>query len=114
MKNTILALALATAGLAAVPAAFAQDAGNGGNAQQGWYVGAKAWHLVAKGLGVSAVPTMPALALVVLRLALVVQIAARVPDQGARTYRSDSSVLQGPHRGFPLRVAHVTNLLRSR
>lgn len=41
MKNTILALALATAGLAVVPAAFAQDAAQG-NAQQGWYVGANA------------------------------------------------------------------------
>ena len=39
MKNTILALALATAGLAAVPA-FAQDSGQ--TAQQGWYVGANA------------------------------------------------------------------------
>ncbi|WP_267222239.1 outer membrane beta-barrel protein [Dyella silvae] len=41
MKNTILALALATAGLAVVPAAFAQDATTG-NAQPGWYVGANA------------------------------------------------------------------------
>ena len=48
MKNTILALALATAGLAVVPAAFAQDAGQ--NAQQGWYVGANAGYAnVSKG-----------------------------------------------------------------
>lgn len=40
MKNTMLALAFAAAGLVAVPAAFAQDAGQ--NAQQGWYVGANA------------------------------------------------------------------------
>jgi len=40
MKNTMLALAFAAAGLVAVPAAFAQDASQ--NAQQGWYVGANA------------------------------------------------------------------------
>ncbi|WP_201316593.1 outer membrane beta-barrel protein [Dyella sp. EPa41] len=40
MKNTMLALAFAAAGLVAVPVAFAQDAGQ--NAQQGWYVGANA------------------------------------------------------------------------
>lgn len=41
MKKTIFALALATAGFVAVPAAFAQDAANP-TAQQGWYVGANA------------------------------------------------------------------------
>ncbi|WP_243049991.1 outer membrane beta-barrel protein [Dyella sp. RRB7] len=41
MKKTIIALALATAGFVAVPAAFAQDAANP-TAQQGWYVGANA------------------------------------------------------------------------
>ncbi|HET6555658.1 MAG TPA: outer membrane beta-barrel protein [Dyella sp.] len=40
MKNTMLALAFAAAGLVAAPAAFSQDAGQ--NAQQGWYVGANA------------------------------------------------------------------------
>lgn len=40
MKKTILAVALATAGLVAVPAAFAQD--HAPTAQQGWYVGADA------------------------------------------------------------------------
>lgn len=40
MKNTMLALAFAAAGLVAVPAAFAQEADH--TAQQGWYVGASA------------------------------------------------------------------------
>lgn len=40
MKNSMLALAFAAAGLVAAPAAFSQDAGQ--NAQQGWYVGANA------------------------------------------------------------------------
>ncbi|MFC5742868.1 porin family protein [Dyella tabacisoli] len=40
MKKTLFAIAFATAGLLAIPAAFAQDAGR--TAQQGWYVGANA------------------------------------------------------------------------
>ncbi|MET0332450.1 MAG: porin family protein [Dyella sp.] len=40
MKKTIFAIALATAGLVAIPAAFAQDSAP--TAQQGWYVGANA------------------------------------------------------------------------
>ena len=40
MKKTLFALALATAGVMAIPAAFAQDAAP--TAQQGWYVGANA------------------------------------------------------------------------
>jgi OmpA-OmpF porin, OOP family len=42
MKKTLFALALATAGVMAIPAAFAQDAGQTQTAQQGWYVGANA------------------------------------------------------------------------
>ena len=41
MKKTLFALALATAGVVAIPAAFAQDAA-APTAQQGWYVGANA------------------------------------------------------------------------
>jgi opacity protein-like surface antigen len=40
MKKTLFAIALATAGLMAIPAAFAQDASH--TSQQGWYVGANA------------------------------------------------------------------------
>lgn len=40
MNKTLLAIAFATAGLVAVPAAFAQDANR--TAQQGWYVAADA------------------------------------------------------------------------
>lgn len=41
MKKTLFAIALATAGLAAVPAVFAQSA-PAQTSQQGWYVGAEA------------------------------------------------------------------------
>ncbi|RDS82640.1 outer membrane beta-barrel protein [Dyella psychrodurans] len=42
MKKTLFAVALATAGLVAIPAAFAQDASTQQLAQQGWYVSGEA------------------------------------------------------------------------
>jgi OOP family OmpA-OmpF porin len=41
MKKTLFAIALATVGVATVPAVFAQSAPTQ-TAQQGWYVGAQA------------------------------------------------------------------------
>jgi OOP family OmpA-OmpF porin/outer membrane immunogenic protein len=38
MKKTLFAIALATAGLVAIPSAFAQDQTDGQKAKQGWYV----------------------------------------------------------------------------
>jgi putative ABC transport system permease protein len=55
----------------------------------GWYVGINAWRLVANGLGVSAAPTIPALALVLTIPAVVgiCNLAALIPGRTAARTR---------------------------